>query len=159
METFAGSQRRARARQTREWKNVGDRFDNSQDDVRSSSAAPYSLGLGVIRIARDGSAARPRDGGTIEHAGPRLLRKCGASEKIDVSKMNPTGILVDKYSYMAQPYSFYYFHHIDELGFRNHVVKRGKDIYPLKDPGGAFAATYNWQERSIRSTNSSEETS
>ena len=28
-----------------------------------------------------------------------------SSDKIDVSKMNPPGLLVDKYSYMAQPYS------------------------------------------------------
>ena len=38
--------------------------------------------------------------------------------KIELSKMNPTGLLVDKYSYMAQPYRFYYFHHVDDLGFR-----------------------------------------
>ena len=27
--------------------------------------------------------------------------------KIEISKMNPAGLLVDKYSYMAQPYNFY----------------------------------------------------
>ncbi len=26
---------------------------------------------------------------------------------IDISKMNPAGLLVDKYSYLALPYSFY----------------------------------------------------
>jgi CubicO group peptidase (beta-lactamase class C family) len=66
------------------------------------------------------------------------------SGKIDIGKMNPTGLLVDKYSYMVQPYNFYYFHHIDELGFRTDVVHKGDDAYSLKEPGGVFSIHYEF---------------
>ncbi len=46
--------------------------------------------------------------------------------------MTPAGLLVDKYSYMSQPYNFYYFHHMDELGLRTDWVQaRGDNSYPL----------------------------
>ena len=64
--------------------------------------------------------------------------------KIDINKMNPAGLLVDKYSYMVQPYNFYYFHHMDELGFRTDVVKRGDHVYALKKPKGSFSVTYQF---------------
>lgn len=64
--------------------------------------------------------------------------------KIDIGKMNPAGLLVDKYSYMVQPYNFYYFHHMDELGFRTDVVSRGGPVYPLKEPKGSFSITYRF---------------
>lgn len=64
--------------------------------------------------------------------------------KIDINKMNPAGLLVDKYSYMVQPSNFYYFHHMDELGFRTDVVKRGDHVYPLKEPKGSFSVTYKF---------------
>src|SRR5579872_2787174 len=64
--------------------------------------------------------------------------------KIDISKMNPAGLLVDKYSYMVQPYNFYYFHHMDQLGFRTDVVSRGGPVYPLKEPAGSFSITYKF---------------
>lgn len=67
--------------------------------------------------------------------------------KIDISKMNPAGLLVDKYSYMVQPYSFYYFHHMDELRFRTDVVKRGDHLYTLKEPKGSFLVTYKFGGR------------
>jgi CubicO group peptidase (beta-lactamase class C family) len=54
--------------------------------------------------------------------------------KIEVSKMNPAGLLVDKYSYMAQPYNFYYFHHMDKLGLRTDRIRKGDRIYPLREP-------------------------
>src|ERR1035437_10560434 len=61
---------------------------------------------------------------------------------IDVSKMNPAGLLVDKYSYMAQPYSFYYFHHMDRLAFPTDWVRKGSDTYPLKEPTKQFSLRY-----------------
>jgi hypothetical protein len=61
---------------------------------------------------------------------------------IDISKMNPAGLLVDKYSYMTQPYSFYYFHHMDRLGFRTDWVRKGSDTYPLKEPTKQFSLRY-----------------
>ena len=61
---------------------------------------------------------------------------------VDIGKMNPAGLLVDEYSYMAQPYSFYYFHHMDRLGFRTEWVRKGSDKYPLKEPGKQFSLRY-----------------
>jgi len=68
-------------------------------------------------------------------------------DKIDISKMNPAGLLVDKYSYMSQPYSFYYFHHIDELGLRTNWIRRGDGIYPLIEPTKDFTLQYNFHGR------------
>lgn len=60
---------------------------------------------------------------------------CGAvqaqPEKIDLARMRPTGLLVDAYSYMTPPHNAYYFHHIDELGFRIDRVRRSGPVYPL----------------------------
>jgi CubicO group peptidase (beta-lactamase class C family) len=56
--------------------------------------------------------------------------------------MNQAGLLVDKYSYMAQPYSFYYFHHMDRLAFRTDWVRKGSDTYPLKEPTKRFSLRY-----------------
>jgi CubicO group peptidase (beta-lactamase class C family) len=68
--------------------------------------------------------------------------------KIDISKMNPAGLLVDKYSYMSQPYSFYYFHHMDELGLRTDWIRRGGGVYPLIEPAKDFTLQYNFHGRS-----------
>jgi len=65
-----------------------------------------------------------------------------APNKIDIAKMNPPGLLVDAYSYMAQPYSFYYFHHMDELGFRLEWVRKGSDVYPLKEATRNLSLSY-----------------
>ena len=70
---------------------------------------------------------------------------------IDISKMNPAGLLVDKYSYMAQPYSFYYFHHMDRLAFRTDWVRKGSDTYPLKEPTKQFSLKYFLRAATIRS--------
>jgi hypothetical protein len=35
-------------------------------------------------------------------------------DKIEISKMNPAGLLVDKYSYMAQPYNFNWNHRYEK---------------------------------------------
>jgi CubicO group peptidase (beta-lactamase class C family) len=62
--------------------------------------------------------------------------------KIDIGKMNPAGLLVDKYSYMAQPYNFYYFHHMDELGLRTDRIKKGERVYPLREPARSLSFEY-----------------
>jgi len=65
--------------------------------------------------------------------------------KIDISMMNPAGHLVDKYSFMAQPYSFYYFHHMDRLGFRTDRIERGNQVYPLREPAREWTTDYTFQ--------------
>ncbi len=65
--------------------------------------------------------------------------------KIDISKMNPAGLLVDKYSYMSQPYSFYYFHHMDKLGLRTDWIRKGDRVYPLREPAKEWTIDYTFQ--------------
>jgi hypothetical protein len=67
-----------------------------------------------------------------------------SSGKIEISKMNPAGLLVDKYSYMAQPYSFYYFHHMDLLGLRTDWIKKGNFTYPLREPVREWKTDYTF---------------
>jgi CubicO group peptidase (beta-lactamase class C family) len=64
--------------------------------------------------------------------------------KIDISKMNPAGLLVDKYSYMAQPYNFYYFHHMDQLGLRTDWIRKGDQVYPLREPARDWTTDYTF---------------
>ena len=64
--------------------------------------------------------------------------------KIDISKMNPAGLLVDKYSYMAQPYNFYYFHHMDQLGLRTDWIRKGDQVYPLREPAKDWTTDYTF---------------
>ena len=63
---------------------------------------------------------------------------------IEIDKMNPAGLLVDKYSYMAQPYNFYYFHHIDQLGLRTDWVHKPSSVYQLHEPAAPFTLRYKF---------------
>ena len=65
--------------------------------------------------------------------------------KIEIGKMNPAGLLVDKYSYMAQPYSFYYFHHMDLLGLRTDWIQKAKRVYPLREPAREWVTDYTFR--------------
>jgi CubicO group peptidase (beta-lactamase class C family) len=67
--------------------------------------------------------------------------------KILISKMNPAGLLVDTYSYMAQPYNFYYFHHMDQLGLRTDWIRKGDRVYPLREPAKDWATDYTFHGR------------
>lgn len=64
-------------------------------------------------------------------AAPAGTLAAQAVEKIDLGRMRPAGLLVDEYSYMTPPHSAYYFHHIDELGFRIDRVRRAGPIHRL----------------------------
>jgi CubicO group peptidase (beta-lactamase class C family) len=64
--------------------------------------------------------------------------------KIEISKMNPAGLLVEKYSYMAQPYNFYYFHHMDRLGLRTDWIKKANFVYPLREPARKWTTDYTF---------------
>jgi len=70
-----------------------------------------------------------------------------APGKIDVSKMDPARLLVDRYSYMAQPYSYYYFHHMDKLGFRTDWIRKEKQVFPLREPDKPFSFEYTYRGR------------
>ena len=53
--------------------------------------------------------------------------------RIDLERMRPAGLRIDSYSYMTPPHSEYYFHHIDELGFRLSWVRRSGAAFALKE--------------------------
>lgn len=59
--------------------------------------------------------------------------------KIDIARMRPAGLLIDAYSYMTPPHSEYYFHHMDQLGFRLGWVRKAGPPHPLsRAPGPAL---------------------
>lgn len=70
---------------------------------------------------------------------------------VDINKINPKRLFLDEYSFMAQPYSYYYFHHMDQLGFALDNVPAGRTNLPLKEPKGSFSITYtyNGEQRSL----------
>jgi len=98
-----------------------------------------AIGVSVANVSAQTTAptssAQPADCAEVAGALP-------ANCVIDISKMNPAGLLVDKYSYMAQPYSYYYFHHMDRLAFRTDWARKGSDTYPLKEPTRQFSLRY-----------------
>ena len=76
--------------------------------------------------------------------GVQLAAPAQSPQKIDVNRMNSTDILLDKHSYANQPQSFYYFHHMDELGLRIYWVRRASLVYPLSEPRGGFSIRYTF---------------
>jgi CubicO group peptidase (beta-lactamase class C family) len=67
-----------------------------------------------------------------------------APAKLDLSKVNYDRVLLDKYSYMNQPYSFYYFHHMNEVFSRKDWVHKPATAYPLREPVGQFTISYSF---------------
>ncbi len=53
----------------------------------------------------------------------------------------------DNFAFMSQPNSFYYFQHMDQLGFRLDPVIKGGRVFPLKETVGSFSAEYTWEGR------------
>jgi len=82
-----------------------------------TSLAPIRLRAACLALALASTAA-----GTVASQ---------PAGRIDLATMRPTGVLVDAYSYMAPPHNQYYFHHIDELGFRIDPVRRGGPVHRL----------------------------
>jgi CubicO group peptidase (beta-lactamase class C family) len=63
--------------------------------------------------------------------------------KLDFDKVDPHKMLTDAYSYWSQPYSFYYFHHMDKIpNQRLDWVHKAARVYPLKPPSAPFALSY-----------------
>ena len=65
--------------------------------------------------------------------------------RIDIDKVDPARLLLDKYSFMAQPHSFYYFHNMDQLNLRQDWVHKEGRTFALKEPKGSFAPTYTFR--------------
>jgi CubicO group peptidase (beta-lactamase class C family) len=63
--------------------------------------------------------------------------------KLDFDKVNEGRMLIDPYSYWQQPYSYYYFHHIDQIPKqRLDWVRKPATPFTLKEPTGTFEPTY-----------------
>lgn len=64
---------------------------------------------------------------------------------LDISKLNPRRLLFDKNSFMTQPNSFYYFHNMDKLGFRQDWVRKPDHVFELAEPANPFSAAYSYR--------------
>lgn len=64
--------------------------------------------------------------------------------KLDFDKVDPKRMLIDPYSYWSQPYSFYYFHHMDKIPHqRLDWIRKPAQKFALKDPAGPFSLSYS----------------
>jgi len=61
---------------------------------------------------------------------------------IDIGRMDASRSLLDQYSFMAQPYSFRYFHNMDQLDLRLDWVRRAGPVFPLDEAENVFSADY-----------------
>lgn len=63
--------------------------------------------------------------------------------KLDFDKVDPHRMLIDPYSYWSQPYSFYFFHHMDKIPHQrlDWVHKTGPK-FNLEEPTGPFSLSY-----------------
>ncbi len=67
--------------------------------------------------------------------------------KIDINKIPPEQSIVGPYTYFVPPYSTYYFHHMDKLGFRLDWVRRSGPVYELQIPKAPFTTTYSYKNQ------------
>ena len=64
--------------------------------------------------------------------------------KLDFEKVDPRRMLIDPESYWSQPYSFYFFHHMDKIPRqRLDWVRKPAQTYPLHDGNEAFTLSYS----------------
>jgi len=75
----------------------------------------------------------------------QLAVAADSTPQVDIEKLDPHRMLFDKNSYMTQPNSFYYFHNMDKLGFRQDWVRKPDQMYPLKEPTTPFTVSYTYR--------------
>ncbi len=64
--------------------------------------------------------------------------------KLDFDKVDPKRMLIDTYSYWSQPYSFYYFHHMDKIPHqRLDWIRKPAQKFALQEPAGPFSLSYS----------------
>jgi len=69
--------------------------------------------------------------------------------KLDFEKVDPHKMLFDPYSYWSQPYSFYYFHHMDKIPHqRLDWVRKPAQKFALKEPAAPFSLSYTFFDKS-----------
>jgi len=68
--------------------------------------------------------------------------------KLDFDKVDPHRMLFDPYSYWSQPYSFYYFHHMDKIpNQRLDWVHKPSSQFVLKEAAAPFSLNYSVGEK------------
>src|SRR5271163_2775629 len=73
----------------------------------------------------------------------------GTAPDLDFDKVDPHKMLFDPYSYWSQPYSFYYFHHMDKIPHqRLDWVRKPAQKFALKEPGAPFSLSYSIRDKS-----------
>lgn len=65
-------------------------------------------------------------------------------DKIDIARMDMERALLDRYSFMVQPYNFYYFHNMDKLGLKLDWALRKGEAFLLKEPREIFTLDYTF---------------
>ena len=70
---------------------------------------------------------------------------CEAPPRIELDKMNAAEVGTGPYSYFVPPYSYYYFHNMDKLGFRLDWVRRSGPVYPLQEAQAPLSVTYDYK--------------
>lgn len=68
--------------------------------------------------------------------------------QVELHKLDPSRVLFDKNSYMTPPASYYYFHHMDQLGFQQDWVHKPDQAYRLREPFAPFATSYTYGGKS-----------
>ncbi len=68
-----------------------------------------------------------------------------APAPIVLAKVKPSQAFSGPYSYLVPPYSDYYFHNMDTLGFRQDWVRRYGPAFALREPSGPFEASYTYR--------------
>jgi len=63
--------------------------------------------------------------------------------QLDFEKVDPRRMLIDPYSYWAQPNNFYFFHHMDKIPHqRLDWVRKPPQKFALNEPKGSFSLSY-----------------
>lgn len=78
-----------------------------------------------------------------------ILGACSSNPepKIDIDKMDPSKTMTGPYSFYVPPYSYYYFHHMDKLGFRLDWIRHSDSVFPLQEPKAQFTVDYTYNDR------------
>jgi len=63
--------------------------------------------------------------------------------QIKLDQIKSSELITGPYSYFVPPYSYYYFHNMDKLGFKLDWIRRAGPVYPLKKPTKTFTVNYS----------------
>jgi hypothetical protein len=64
---------------------------------------------------------------------------------IEVARIKPSQIMTGPYSFYVPPYSYYYFHHMDQLGLRLDWIRRRGPVFAWQEPKAPFTTSFTYQ--------------